>query len=319
MKKYYKQIIVMSLITLGFAACKKDFIVEDIKDKTILVNAPGNNLVTTSNKITFWWEELDGAEKYNIQVVKPAFSSVAQIMADTNVTGTKFNLTLQPGTYQWRIKATNAGGSTVFQTYNLKVDTTSNLSALTVSTNEPLANYLTANKRVSFGWNSLNTAVNYQIVILSSTSGVVKDTTTSLTTYTYNFASQGAYSWKVRALNDFSISQYNTALNFTIDLTAPSSPILTLPVHAAIVTNTYHLTWNRIGAPDARYDSVFVATDSAFTNIISSTKTYTQSIAISALNNTPPATSTTYWWKLRSIDSVGNRSAFSNQLKFKLN
>jgi len=316
MKRVYITGFIGAVVML---ACKKDFIVKDIKDKTITVNAPTNNLVTTNNKVTFWWEELDGAEKYNIQVVKPNFASIAEIVTDTNLTGTKFNLTLQPGTYQWRIKAANNGGNTAFQTYDLKVDTTSNLSNLSVSVIDPSANYLTGIKRISFSWNSINAADSYQIILLNSTNGTIKDTTTALTTYTYSFASQGAYSWKIRALNYFSISQFNTPLTFTIDITAPSAPLLTSPTHGAIITPTYNLVWNRIGAPDAKYDSVFVASDSAFSNIISLTRVYSQSITVNSLNNPPPATGNFYWWKLRSVDSVGNRSLFSIQLKFKLN
>lgn len=315
--RIFKSIFIICSIL--FLSCKKDFIVEDLTDKSVTVLAPANNLTTTSNNITFWWEELDGAEKYNLQIVKPSFANITQIVADTNLTTTKYTVSLQPGNYQWRIKATNAGGSTSYQTFNLKVDTTSNLSSLTVSTIDPIQNYLTGNKRVSFSWNVLNAATLYQIVLLNSTNGIIKDTTTSLTTYTYTFASQGTYSWKIRALNDYSISQYNSPLSFTIDLTSPAAPILISPVNGAIITSTNVLVWNRVGAPDAKYDSIYVATDSSFTNIISYTKAYTQSITVNMLNNQPPATSTVYWWKLRSIDSVGNRSVFSNQLKFKLN
>ncbi len=301
------------------ASCTKDFIVEDIKNKSITVISPANNLLTTSNQITFWWEELSGAERYNVQVVKPNFASITQIIADTNITGLKYNLTLQPGVYQWRIKAMNAGGSTAYQTYNLTVDTTSNLSSLFVSTIEPANDFLTGNKRVNFSWNTLNAADNYQIVLLNASNGVIKDTTTALITYTYTFAGQGTYSWRVRAMNDFSISQYNTPLTFTIDLTAPAAPVLISPFNGAVVSPTNNLSWNRVGAPDAKYDSVFVASDSLFNNIISKTKTHLQSISINALTNPPPATSTVYWWKLRSVDSVGNRSVYSNQLKFQLN
>jgi predicted phage tail protein len=314
-----KKINLFILVAITFFTCKKDFIVEDIKNKTIIINAPANNLVTTANKVTFWWELLDGAEKYNIQVVKPNFSSITEIIADTTLTGSKYNLNLQPGTYQWRIRAMNAGGNTVYQTFSLKVDTTSNLSSLTVSTIDPVANLLTSAKRIAFSWIALNAATQYQVLILNSSSGVVKDTTTSLTTYTYTFPSQGAYSWKVRASNDFSISQYNSALTFTIDLTAPAAPVLSSPSHNAIITPTNNLVWNRVGAPDARYDSVYIATDSSFTNVISKTKTYLQSISVASLTNPPPATSTIYWWRLRSVDSVGNRSVYSSQLKFKLN
>lgn len=308
------------LITFAFfLSCKKDFVVKDIKNQSVSVNAPANNLVTTSNKVTFWWEELDGAEKYDLQVVKPNFSAVTSIIADTSIAGNKLELTLQPGVYQWRIRATNAGGSTAYQTYNLTVDTTSNLGGLLVSANSPVNNFLTGNVRIVFTWNALNAAKNYQLILLDASSGVVKDTTTTLTSYTFSFGSQGAYTWKVRAMNDFSISQYNTPRSFTIDLTSPSAPVLTSPSNNSIITPTNNLVWNRVGAPDARYDSLFVATDSAFMNVISKTKTYLQSIAVASLSAQPPANGSIYWWKLRSVDSVGNRSVYSTQLKFKLN
>lgn len=312
-------IYIIAFICICFWACKKDFIVEDITSKTISVISPSNNFVTTTNKITFWWEELNGAEKYNIQIVKPAFTSITQIVSDTNIINTKYTVTLQPGNYQWRIKAINAGGHTEFQTFNLKVDTTSNLSSLTVSPIYPINGFLTGNKRISFSWNVLNAASSYQILLLNSTNGIIKDTTTSLNTYTFSFSTQGNYQWKIRALNDYSISQYNSPLTFTIDLTAPVAPVLLSPSYGAIITPSNQLVWNRVGAPDAKYDSIYIASDSAFTNIISYTKAYTQSITINQLNNQPPATGTVYWWKMRSIDSVGNRSLYSNQFKFKLN
>jgi predicted phage tail protein len=313
------RIFIYTSTLLFIVQCTKDIIVQDIKNKTLIINAPANNSVTTSNQVSFWWEVLEGAEKYNLQIVKPSFASVTKLYLDTMLINNKFSIILEAGTYQWRIKAINGGGSTVFQTFNIKVDTTSNLSTQLVSTIAPSNNFLTGNKTINFSWNALNAATNYQIVILSSNNGVVKDTTTSLTNYTFQFPTNTAnYAWKIRGLNNFSISQYNTPLTFSIDLTAPAASTPTLPVNGAIITLTNSIGWNRLGSPDAKYDSVFVATDSAFTNVVSRTKTYATSIPINGLNNAPPATSLYYWWRLRSVDSVGNRSVFSNQLKFKL-
>jgi hypothetical protein len=314
--------LIFSCIIIVFAflfSCKKDFIVKDITKATISINSPASNLVTTSNQVTFWWEPVDGAEKYALQVVQPDFTSLTKILLDTSVTGTKYVLTLQPGTYQWRIKATNNGGSTSYQTYNFKVDTTSNLSGQIVSDVSPQNSFLTASTSITFSWNPLNSANTYEILILNSTGGTVKDTSTSNTFYSHTFPYLiAAYSWKVRAQNNFSISQYNAPYTFTIDVTAPAASTPTAPNNGAIITNTVSLGWIRNGAPDAIYDSIFVATDSAFTNVISRTKTHQLSIPVSSLNP-QPATGATYWWKLRSVDSVGNRSVFSNQLKFKLN
>lgn len=314
--KATKKLVFLLMCICAFA-CTKDFIVKNIKNDTVVVLAPANNLATPNNSVTFWWEELDGAEKYKLQIVKPNFNAIQQLILDTNVIGDKFNCTLTPGTYQWRIKGVNNGGSSQYTTYNLIIDTTSNLSGQLVIPITPISNYLTGSKSLSFSWNSLSAASNYQVQIINASSTIVKDTTTSNTGFSTSLASGGAYTWKVRALNAFSISQYNSALSFTIDLTAPPASVINSPLHGAFVKDTTDLKWTR-SSSDTRYDSIYISVDSSFTSIISANKVYTTKIKINALSPTIPVSSTYYWWRVKSIDSVGNKSGYSNQLKFKL-
>lgn len=293
-------------------SCGKDFIAKDIKNDVVRVLAPANNLITTSNQITFWWEEVNGADKYNIQIVKPDFATINTIIADTNVAGTKFTKTLTPGKYQWRIRAFNAGSNTPYTLFDLTIDTTSNLTNQLVSPVAPLANAITGNRKVVFKWNPLNAALQYQVVLTDAANGVLKDTTTTATSYTYTFPQATAtYKWKVRALNNSSLTQYNTPLTFSIDVTPPSAPTLSVPLTGYSVSATYTLSWSRTGGADVRYDSVFIATDTLFTNVISRTKTYATSIPINALNNPPQVTNVVYWWRVCSVDSVGNRSPYT--------
>ena len=316
-----KKLIFGCLITVIalLYACRKDFIVKDIKSGTITINAPANNLVTTSNLVTFWWEALDGAEKYKLQVVQPNFLGITKILLDTNITGTKYNLTLLPGTYQWRIRGVNAGGYTAYQTYDLKVDTTSSLSAQIVYPIAPINGYLTGSPVISFSWSALNAATYYQLEI---NNGSVLSATTTNTSYSYTLPaitnSTTSFTWRVKALNIFSFSQYNSAFSFTIDLAAPTAPLLSTPVNGSTVKDTVKLVWTRTGTPDALSDSIFVSTDSLFANVVSKTRTWQQKLKISLLTNPPNVNNAIYWWRLRSIDSVGNRSVYSNQLKFKL-
>jgi hypothetical protein len=308
-----------ALLVILLSSCRKDFVEKDITKQTISINSPANNLVTTSNQVTFWWEAVDGAEKYSLQVVQPDFSSLTKILLDTSMTNTKYSLTLQPGTYQWRIKATNNAGSTAYQTYTFKVDTTSNLTGQLVSDIAPQNSFLTRSSTITFSWNPLNSAVSYEILILNSSGGTVKDTITPNTFLSHAFpVLSAAYSWKVKAQNGFSISQYNSPYTFTIDVTPPAASTPTAPLNGAIITSTAALSWARTGAPDAIYDSVFVATDSAFVNVIRTTSTRQTSIAVNAFSPQLP-TGSIYWWRLQSKDSVRNVSVFSNQLKFKLN
>jgi predicted secreted protein len=309
------------LLTIPLAifawSCTKDFVVKNISNDVVTILAPANNINTPDNAITFWWEELDGAEKYNLQIVKPSFSATQKLIVDTNVSGTKFKYTLQPGTYQWRIKGVNNGGSSKYVVYNLTIDTTSNLSSQAVIPIAPVDNYLTGNKTITFSWNSLASATNYQIQVFNSSNTVIKDTTTVYNHFTSTFLSGGTYSWKVRAFNSFSISQYNTPLTFTIDITPPGVSVLTAPVNGSFIKDTVELKWTRSSA-DTRYDSIYVSIDSSFTSIISSNKTYNTKVKINALSPTLPISTSYYWWKVKAIDSVGNKAGFSNQLKFKL-
>jgi hypothetical protein len=316
-----KKLICIAIIAITVLqySCRKDFIVKDIKNDTITIIGPANNLVTTTNLVTFWWEELDGAEKYNLQVVQPSFAAMTKVLLDTNVTTNKYNLTLQPGSYQWRIRGVNAGGNTVYQVFNLKVDTTSNLSSQVVYPIAPINGYLTGNAAILFSWSALNAATYYQFEI---NNGSVLTATTTGTSYSYTLPavtnSTSPFTWRVKAFNNFSVSQYNSPFTFTVDLAPPSAPLLTSPIHGSTVKDTVKLVWTRTGAPDALSDSIFVSTDSLFANVISKTRTWQQKLKINQLVNPPNINNAIYWWRLRSIDSVGNRSGYSNQLKFKL-
>ncbi|MGZ3883525.1 MAG: hypothetical protein ACXVPQ_05040 [Bacteroidia bacterium] len=320
--RHFAVLILLSIVV----SCTKDFIVKDIKKAQVSVIAPANNLKTAQNSITFWWDELDGADKYSIQVVKPSFASVQTLVADTNVTGTKFVCTLAPGTYQWRIRGVNNGGNSLYTIYNLTVDTTANLAAQLIIPINPVSNSLTGNKTMTFSWNANLSATNYEVFIekISGASTVtVKDTTTANASLTTSFAAEGNYQWKIRAFNTSSISQYNTPLTFTIDLTAPGNPSLLSPAHGATVKDTIYLKWTRASSTStitgARYDSLYVYNDSALSSVASSAQVYSTQLKIQNLVPSISPVSTYYWWRVKSIDSVGNRSGFSNSLKFKLN
>ena len=309
--------IYLTFFCFAILACTKDFITKDISKNSITILAPANNLSTPNNAITFWWEHMEGADKYTLQIVKPDFSSVQQLILDTNIIGDKFNFTLTPGTYQWRIKGVNNAGSTQYVTYNLIIDTTSNLSSQLIIPIAPVDNYLTGTKTIAFSWNSLSSADNYQLQILNSSSTIIKDTTTTNNYLTTSLTTGGVYTWKIRAFNAFSISQYNSLLTFTIDVTPPVASVINYPSNSSFVKDTTYLKWTR-SSSDTWYDSLYVSIDSAFSSVISASKVYATKLKISSLSSTIPVSSNYYWWRVRSVDSVGNKSGYSNQLKFKL-
>lgn len=317
MKKTALIIILLTGIILW--ACKKDFIVEDISNKTITVNSPANNLATTTNLITFWWEAVDGAEKYNLQVVKPSFASATSLILDTSISVTRFNLSLQPGSYQWRIKAFNAGHSTAFQVFTLRIDSTTNLAGLFVNQLSPVNGAVTGNSIVTFNWSPVISATKYRLQI---NGGAIKDTLLANTSLTYTLPAASnattAYTWNVKAVNNTSESAFNTSsYTLTVDLKPPVSPSLVRPASGTVVSDTAKLVWSR-NATDAVYDSVYIGDDSLFTNIYQQIWTDQQKLPLSDLSLSPNTGSTYFWWKVRSFDAVGNHSSFSGRFKFKL-
>lgn len=317
---------------LFIAGCSRDFIVKNIKNKTVGIVAPADGLSTPNNNILFWWDEVDGAEKYNLQIVKPDFNAVSQLLLDTNVTGTKFNFILTPGNYQWRIKAVNAGGSTAYTTRSLKVDTTSNLNYLSVNVTSPLNFTVTNSKTVNFSWDALSAASSYNLKVLagSATGATVVDLNTANINYTHTFTNAGVYFLKINASNAFSNSPYSAPISFRIDQTAPAAPVLIRPLHLSVVKDTTFFRWNYSGSTlngDIAFDSLFVATftDSLFTSPLQvkvprpatgSANTY----PMSPLLTFPTTVTTTiyYFWKVKSVDSVGNVSPSSQVFKVKL-
>lgn len=317
MKKLLFAIVILSVFVMIWS-CKKDFIVEDISKKTLTVNAPADHTATTLNLVTFWWEAMEGAELYHLQLVKPDFSKTLQILLDTNVAVTRFQFSLSPGNYQWRIRATNAGHRTPFQTYNLRIDTTSNLSEQLVNMLLPVNGSQTGKVLVKFSWDPVATARRYRLQI---NEGQVLDTLLEQqTSLSYAVPAPAgnntAYSWNVKAINEQSESSFHASpYTFTVDLKGPSVPAPLSPLHAATMSGTDTLKWNR--AADVAYDSVYVALDSLF-NSYEQMRVETNRLPVAEFQMPPSPLGTYYWWKLRSFDSHGNPSSYSLRQKFKI-
>ena len=324
-----KKIINLLLFPLLFfvSSCTKDFIVKDIKNATLTINAPSDSAKTPVNTITFWWDELDGAEKYNLQIVKPNFSSITQLIVDTNITTNKFNHTFAPGTYQWRIKATNAGGSTAYIIRTLVIDSTSNMTNVSVSLITPFSVAVTASNSISFSWNPLYAADYYELTLTNITTNSIT-TISNITGTSYNLTcptisgTEEKYNWKVKAFNALTGTQTlnNVLRTFKIDHKSPFVPSITSPnTYSISFGDTTYLKWNRnTGSMDIKYDVLSISTDSTFVSI-AATQTITTPVS-TRINTfyTYSGTPTKYWWQVVSIDSVGNTSLPSASKRFYL-
>ncbi len=306
-----KLIIAFFIVLIGLSACQKDIIVKDIENETVTALSPPDGFNTPNNSVTFWWEEVDGAEKYNIQIVSPSFSNIQQLITDSSVTTDKFTQVLTPGTYQWRVRATNNGGNTSWTTRTLTIDTSSNLTYASVILISPADSFYTNTLTHTFLWSSVSNATNY---IFNMAGSLYNYSTTNAS---FTFQADGVYTWSVKAENSFS-STTASSRKIIIDQTAPTQiPTLTYPIIVTpAVPNDTLMQWTKVS--DSYKDILTISTDANFASNVTSYTVTTSSGGARTfpLSTYSPASGTTYHWKVKCVDRAGNEGSYSLHKSF---
>jgi len=94
------------MVALMFAACE-EALERSLTNAEVQLVAPVNNLVTQDSVHTFFWEELEGATQFELQIVSPGFDSIARFVVDTTLTRNRFTMELDSGEHEWRVRARN--------------------------------------------------------------------------------------------------------------------------------------------------------------------------------------------------------------------
>ncbi len=106
-----------------------DVFEEDIKKDEVQLLAPQADDTLSKGDVLFWWSDLEGANKYHFQLVKPSFSDAREFLVDSVLTeidsinqeANKLTIRLDTGSYQWRVKAENFGYETEYTQRQLTV------------------------------------------------------------------------------------------------------------------------------------------------------------------------------------------------------
>lgn len=301
-------------------SCTTDYIVEDLAGKSVSIISPADSATANTTSPLFWWNELNDATGYRIQIVWPDFSNVQQLVYDTLAVGDRFSPTLLPGrTYTWRIRPENGASNGEWVVRTLTVDSTIDLSQQNVVITQPVSNFFTQSSTVTFGWNPISEADIYRVEVRDASTQVVVTTTTVTTTAWSSTFAEGAFEFRVRAEKTSSsdVSPYS-ALQFTIDQTGPAAPVPTAPANSSILVlpTTVNFTWTN--ANDAISDSLYISTDSTFA-------TFNEARSFSAAQGSwswtgAQSTGTGYYyWQVRSFDAAGNASPYSTRFRFRVN
>jgi len=112
------------LLFFLITSCEEIINEENISNDTIQLLAPTNDTVlATKQKIAFNWEELDGADNYQLQIATPDFVSTTQINLDTLISRTDYTVdSLAAKPYEWRVRGLNSVYETVYTMNALTVE-----------------------------------------------------------------------------------------------------------------------------------------------------------------------------------------------------
>lgn len=305
--------VLPGLLILLFAQCK-DIIEEDLADQAVFMISPPDGDTTTVSTITFWWDYIDGADKYNLQVVSPSFNYVERLILDTNITGNKFQHSLTPGDYEWSVMGFNSASNSRFYIYSFVIDSIGDLAEQEVLLVSPINNDTTNVTSFTFEWDPLYNADEYRFEIWTPNFEGTRITQEYLqnSSVTYTFNQTGPFEWGVSAENEISKTLFSTRKLF-IDTTAPQQPSLVQPANGAVLSDSLiEFSWNTVidsGASITNHFYLYNDTVPGTPYIEISTKeqSYTDSLSAGF-----------YSWKVIATDAAGNEGRESETWQFKV-
>ena len=307
-----KSIILAVSCLLAVNACKDILTVEDISEKQVSLIAPSNATILAIENINFSWDAVDYAEEYRLQIASPDFKVPSQIVLDSMVTSTNFGKTLDPGTYQWRVRAENSAFFTDYTLpWNLTVDEIAFVDKIIVLTS-PANNLNTYTTLQTLAWESVLGATSYTLQVLDESGITLLDETITETSMEITFT-EGTFIWQVKATNGTDETAFTTN-NILVDLTAPNTPTLVAPANNGTTTETtINFGWDRTDiAGSVEKDSIYVYSDNTLQTLVTkdmgSDKTFSTTLSAN-----------TFYWTVMAFDEAGNASNISDTFSFTIN
>jgi len=311
MKRIYHTVMIF-LLLLSLTGCK-EFIEPSIHDTPVVLLAPSNGTEGTVYAQSFWWEEVEDALKYRLQVVSPDFTNTARLVLDTLVSSNKFNFTLDPGNYQWRVRAENGSSQTLYTTASFTIYASS-ITTQQVQLQAPANNLVTNVNSATFKWLKLYGATKYRLEVDTNNFADEKvlflDQTITALEYPVTFTRNKVYQWRVMALNDTASAKWSVVQQISYDNIPPAEVTLSGPVNNSSVISPVTLRW--AATPTAAKYQLYVYKSDQTTAYSS---TYPVTLTGTTYSFTGVSGERVYW-EVRAIDAAGNTGAFSELRNF---
>ncbi len=317
MKNHNISKIILSLVLITFVISCDDIFEKDIREETVYMYTPYDGLSLNSLNVNFWFEYVDGAQEYNLQVVSPNFEYPEKILLDTNLVENQFTFTLYPDTFECRIYAFNSGYATNEYTYAWFVinDTTDLAGAIDLNIISPAQNLITNNPEILFNWNAVEIPVTYEVIIKQDDwqGQVINETRNIENDSVLITLDEGNYLWGLRAVSENGSKTEYVIRSFMVDTTSPLPPELVSPKNndSTVLFNA-SFSWNSDNLEGSNvFDSLFIADNVDFAGV-EKFKGESNRVTLSELG------AGSYFWKVKSYDVAGNTSPFSETRVYKV-
>lgn len=308
--KIHSQLFSFVLLSILCASCSI-FMEEDISEETITIYTPSDSLLSNSASQTFWWSEVEGASKYNLQIVSPNFEKADYVDLDTTISTNTFTYSLRyNGDYEWRIKASNGAYETEYSYSTFSINLDMDLTAQVLNVIKPSTDVLLNTDNILFLWDDIISADDFVFILQRNDyageyvypTQFVDSTSIRLPLDSEGLA-DGKYVWGIRAENRLPSYSEETRGSFTIDKTPPLAPVVTEVDTVRDKEFTLEWTQNAQGETSV-YDSIYVYTAENRSILFKKGKVENSSV----FNLTDLSTDKTYYWFVKTIDLAGNAS-----------
>jgi len=309
-----KYLYIVSAVIIFATSCEDIIFEEDISESNLKILAPTNGASVLSGNISFNWEAVTDADKYQIQIATPNFANAMQIVLDSSISNTSFTKQLLANNYEWRVRALNSAFETSYFTNTLIVTEVEDFVDKEVELLSPINNLVSNQNTQSLTWKSVEGATEYRVKIWQPDihGNIEHDEVVSLTSMEYTFL-DGNYTWQVRAQNDTQNTLYFSR-TLLVDTAQPNTATLLTPIDKATESSgKISFTWQReniVGSVES--DSIYVYSDIELKTLVfkdqSKNKQYDKDL-----------TASSYYWYLQSFDEAGNQSSKSSVFSFEIN
>lgn len=291
-----------------------EFIESSVADKKVFLNAPSENFESNKYNQTFWWEPVEDSPSYRFQLAIPSFDSIAELVMDTLVKSNKFSFVLEPGIYEWRVRAENSTSHGIYSSRKLIIHESS-ITKQQVQLKSPGPDKITNQKNIDYSWHSIYGTTVYRLQIdtnnFSDENILVFNSVTPNIEFNVSLPKDHIYQWRVRAEADSVVSKWSQINKFTLDATPPEKVNLTAPASNQVLGKPVNLQWNAVTGA-SKYQLMIYKSDgvtaysSSFPLIITQTN---YSFNEGDFNEV-------LYWKVRATDGAGNAGLYSEVRSF---